>query len=101
MSDQLLDNFLTLKIPDVHGIVFAPRHDILAACNTEACIDAVLRVYVSGIFFEDLQLCVVQQSNGTVMGSAEHIFRIGRELHVLTDASSDQERRKCDRHSPD
>lgn len=96
MTFQHLYNLSRLQIPDVRLVILAASHDPLATCHAEARRYAVLRIDVAGICFETARRLIIPQANGTIMGRRKNIFRVGRELNLLTASCQRQEPKKFD-----
>lgn len=84
MGLQRLCDFTTLQVPDIHLVVFTTRHDPFSARDTETGCDAVLFVFVAHVRFQTSRSVVIPEADRTVVRGRQDIFRIGRELHVLT-----------------
>lgn len=78
---QSLDDLFALQIPDVHRVVFAARHNPLAARHWEIGEDAVFLVFVARVRLQALSLWVVPQFQCVVERRRQNVFAIGRELN--------------------
>lgn len=85
MAFQCLCNFTTLQVPDIHLVVFTTGHDPFSARDTETGCDAILFVFVAHVRFQTARSVIIPEADRTIVRGRQDIFRIGRELHVLTD----------------
>ncbi len=82
MSGELLNDLLSLQIPNVHHVVLRAADDPLASGDGEVGKDAVLLVLVARVRLERLALGVVPQFERGVESGGEDVLAVGGELDV-------------------